>query len=631
MGFKRIRRNACTGQINYRTTGDSGPRPKKTIMVKSITTIICGFLVLLSVSSCRKEQEEPCPENGRVTFTVAQTRATQEGTFEKGNSIGVFAIEPKTGVYWATNNKYTYDGRAFKPATEEDNIIVTVGTDLDFYVYYPFKEGQTDITAISHSIGDQQEKSGWLSADFLTASYTDVIQDYTIPLHFEHRLSTVEVRVEGSDRVDGARMENVKYGSRFNLLTGKTVTDETRGSYAMYRYSSGNLTTVFRMTIPAQTLTTTSNYITLTGTPDMKLRGTSDMTTEPGRIHNYRIDYKIRITVLDYPQGGSTTGAGLYDMGSTCTVTASVNGGYEFAGWYEDGRIVSNDTRYSFEVLSDRTLEPRYRNYGGWSVTLTANPSVIGWQGGRSSLVAGASRGVFVNGVAENTQTAVPSLSGGAEGFLLSGNTVTVSENLSGSSRSCVFTASHGGSSATATITQEGSPVSYYFSYADGGTSHSERVESSSGSFILDITSYKKSKYSINSLVYWVTYVHNVVYSFYRSMIYCYINSTQRCAGSIVIDIIPTNGADKRKFFPFAPYFPVTNVIKRYFYPYFPAIIGIKGYSFPYFPYLSGIMKIKTALYFLFSRLDWHKTVVFPCLGEIYEGIRSLSWEIPVT
>lgn len=97
-----------------------------------------------------------------------------------------------------------------------------------------------------------------------------------------------------------------------------------------------------------------------------------------------------------------------------------------------------------------------------------------------------------------------------------------------------------------------------------------------------------KRKYSINSLVYWVTYVHNVVYSFYRSMIYCYINSTQRCAGSIVIDIIPTNGADKRKFFPFAPYFPVTNVIKRYFYPYFPAIIGIKGILSLIFPIYRG-------------------------------------------
>ena len=344
-------------------------------MVKSITTIICGFLVLLSVSSCRKEQEEPCPENGRVTFTVAQTRATQEGTFEKGNSIGVFAIEPKTGVYWATNNKYTYDGWAFKPATEEDNIIVTVGTDLDFYVYYPFKEGQTDITAISHAIGDQQEKSGWLSADFLTASYTDVIQDYTIPLHFEHRLSTVEVRVEGSDRVDGARMENVKYGSRFNLLTGKTVTDETRGNYAMYRYSSGNLTTVFRMTIPAQTLTTTSNYITLTGTPDMKLRGTSDMTTEPGRIHNYRIDYKIRITVLDYPQGGSTTGAGLYDMGSTCTVTASVNGGYEFGFSPAAENILAVEVLMKEEdsVFNERQsvdLTPYLRGFDGDEISL---------------------------------------------------------------------------------------------------------------------------------------------------------------------------------------------------------------------------------------------------------------------
>ena len=159
----------------------------------------------------------------------------------------------------------------------------------------------------------------------------------------------------------------------------------------------------------------------------------------------------------------------------------------------------------------------------------------------------------------------------------------------------------------------------------------SNTVKALVGSYRFQSFTEYKGKYSINSLVYWVTYVHNVVYSFYRSMIYCYINSTQRCAGSIVIDIIPTNGADKRKFFPFAPYFPVTNVIKRYFYPYFPAIIGIKGYSFPYFPYLSGIMKIKTALYSLFSRLDWHKTVVFPCLGEIYEGIRSLSWEIPVT
>ena len=34
---------------------------------------------------------------------------------------------------------------------------------------------------------------------------------------------------------------------------------------------------------------------------------------------------------------------------------------------------------------------------------------------------------------------------------------------------------------------------------------------------------YQDGKYSINSLVYWVTYVHNVVYSFYRKRLLNYI------------------------------------------------------------------------------------------------------------
>ena len=143
----------------------------------------------------------------------------------------MFAVEPKTGVYWAVNNKYIYDGWHIQARNGSGQHHSDGGGPISTSMYIILSgKDKTDITAISHAIGDQDEKSGWLSADFLTASYTDVIQDYTIPLHFEHRLSTVEVRVEGSDGVDGARMENVKYGSRFNLLTGKTVTDETRGA-----------------------------------------------------------------------------------------------------------------------------------------------------------------------------------------------------------------------------------------------------------------------------------------------------------------------------------------------------------------------------------------------------------------
>lgn len=141
-------------------------------MIKLIKPIVCAVL-LLSFSSCGEDaaERETVAGSGLVTFTAVTgdtgTRNTQEGSFETGDAIGVFAIEPKTGVYWAVNNEYIYDGSTFKPATEADNIIVTVGTDFDFYIYYPFKEGETDITSISHSAGDQDEKSGWLSADFM--------------------------------------------------------------------------------------------------------------------------------------------------------------------------------------------------------------------------------------------------------------------------------------------------------------------------------------------------------------------------------------------------------------------------------------------------------------------------------
>lgn len=472
-------------------------------MVKSITTLVCSLLVMLSVSSCRKELKHSPSGSGCVTFTPSGARSTQEGTFEKGDAIGVFAIEPKSGVYWATNNKYTYDGRTFKPATEEDNIIVTVGTDFDFYVYYPFREGQTDITSISHSAGDQQEKAGWMKADFLTATYTDVVNDYTIPLDFKHRLSTVEVRVDRNDGVTGARIENVKYASRFNLLSGDVTTDDSRTGLSMYPYKPDESgTAIFRITIPAQGLATSSNYVVLQGSgTEMKLRGISDMTTEAGKIHNYRIDYKKQVSITDYAPGGSTTGAGLYSLGSNCTVTATLKPGYEFAGWYENGKIVSDLQQYSFEVLADRSFEPRYRSYGTWRVSLTASPETVGWEGGSSRLTAGASRDILINGVKESTETGVPDITGGKEGFSLSGNTVTVSENPGGSSRSCTFTASHGGVSATATITQEGSPVTYYFSYSDGSTSRSEYADdSSAGSFTLSITSYKKTGNSTSNL-----------------------------------------------------------------------------------------------------------------------------------
>lgn len=54
--------------------------------------------------------------------------------------------------------------------------------------------------------------------------------------------------------------------------------------------------------------------------------------------------------------GGVVTGAGIFEGGQTCTLTAMPNGGYAFVNWTENGVEASTDAVYSFTVNGDRTL-----------------------------------------------------------------------------------------------------------------------------------------------------------------------------------------------------------------------------------------------------------------------------------
>ena len=54
--------------------------------------------------------------------------------------------------------------------------------------------------------------------------------------------------------------------------------------------------------------------------------------------------------------GGSVSGNGLYDNGSTCTLTAVPSQGYTFVSWTENGVIVSANPSYSFTVTTSREL-----------------------------------------------------------------------------------------------------------------------------------------------------------------------------------------------------------------------------------------------------------------------------------
>lgn len=58
--------------------------------------------------------------------------------------------------------------------------------------------------------------------------------------------------------------------------------------------------------------------------------------------------------------GGTVSGGGTKQEGSSCTVMATPSSGYRFTGWYENGALVSSQASYTFTVANARTLEARF-------------------------------------------------------------------------------------------------------------------------------------------------------------------------------------------------------------------------------------------------------------------------------
>ena len=100
-----------------------------------------------------------------------------------------------------------------------------------------------------------------------------------------------------------------------------------------------------------------------------------------------------------------------------------------------------------------------YSAWSAWIVSISASTQTIAASGGSSTITTNASRSRTWtwNGVGTthtDTETAIPTLSGSAGGFTLSGKTVTASNNTTTNSRSITITATSNSVSKSITITQ---------------------------------------------------------------------------------------------------------------------------------------------------------------------------------
>ena len=168
--------------------------------------------------------------------------------------------------------------------------------------------------------------------------------------------------------------------------------------------------------------------------------GFSDNNTALFNIHpNANITHQVTTSTSPF-DGGTISGAGTYDKGSICTLTATANEGYTFMYWTEDNEVVSTQSEYSFRVRKDRDLIGHFSmpiqvevvldpvgsgtvsgagEYAyGSTCTLTATPNegydFICWRKTNGSVVTTASTYTFTVTEA-TTLTAVFAVSGGEQ------------------------------------------------------------------------------------------------------------------------------------------------------------------------------------------------------------------------
>lgn len=130
-------------------------------------------------------------------------------------------------------------------------------------------------------------------------------------------------------------------------------------------------------------------------------------------------------------------------------------------------------------------------SYGEWTISVSANPTSVSSSGGTSTITASAKRTVYwVSGdVTEETGNPTLSTNLGSLSSSSSPSTLTLGENTSTSSRTATIKATHGGKSATCTVTQAGAEptIEYVFTVSPWQVS----VGASGGTGDIGFTSYK--------------------------------------------------------------------------------------------------------------------------------------------
>lgn len=191
-----------------------------------------------------------------------------------------------------------------------------------------------DTCTISANPGSHYTFDGWYENDNLVSSSNPysftVNSDKTLEGKFtakSYTITTATSPVSGGNISGGGTYD---YGDTCTL----TATENQDYEFATWTDGDGNFLS-------------NDNPYTFTVSGDLTVRGV------------FSTDYNTcTITVIS--SNGTVSGAGVYALNDTCTLTSTPSSGYTFDHWEMNGIEISDDNPYSFTVDGDKTITAVY-------------------------------------------------------------------------------------------------------------------------------------------------------------------------------------------------------------------------------------------------------------------------------
>ena len=164
-----------------------------------------------------------------------------------------------------------------------------------------------------------------------------------------------------------------------------------------YQYSTNNGSTWTN--IDSATTSTSKSFTIPSSATQFKARvrasdnmgftSTDYVTGENLTVKEPTATYTISLTASS---GGSVSGGGTYEEGTSVTVKATASSGYRFSRWTEGGATVSSNASYTFTVTQNRTLTAVFSKIlPSYRITVTASPANGGTVSGGGSYESGRS------------------------------------------------------------------------------------------------------------------------------------------------------------------------------------------------------------------------------------------------